>query len=46
MRPRHYLSDGRGRGIPASTRTHEKEELSCKQVERCKERTRYPHAVG
>jgi hypothetical protein len=39
------LSDGRDEGIPVSTRTNEKEELTCKQVERYKERTRYPHGV-
>jgi hypothetical protein len=40
------LSDGRSFVIPASMRIHSKEELTCKLVERCKERTRYPHAVG
>jgi len=40
------MSDGRGSVILASPRTNEKEELTCKQVERYKERTRYPHAGG
>jgi hypothetical protein len=31
---------------PGVQANHEKEELSCKQVELCKERTRYLHEVG
>ena len=41
-----HRSGGRNSVIPAPTRTHEKEELPCKQVEWCKEGIRYPDAAG
>lgn len=41
-----HRSGGRNSVIPAPKRAHEKEEVSCKEVEWCKERTRYPDAAG